>query len=418
MREKGKHLTYENRQYIENGLTKGKKYTDIAEKLEVNRRTIVREIMKHRIKKIPSSFNNSGNLCKNKIKCKRFNCTKEKMECYEEEICEKVKRTPYVCNSCEEKKNCRKIKYYYYSKIAQQEYEETLIGSREGINLTKAEIYELDKLIAPLLKERKQTISHIYATNKEEINFSKPTMYKYINLGILSVRNIDLPRKVKYKKRKNTKTEKRKMEKQNRKGRTYEDYLRYIEKNPESSVVQMDTVEGIKGGKVLLTILFKKSNLMLIYLMERKTKECVKEIFEEIKRKIGIEEFKKIFQVILTDNGSEFDNPLDIEKDEKTVEVVTKIFYCDACASWQKGSIERNHEYIRYVLPKGSSFDELTQEQVNIIASNLNSVCRDRLNGKTPYEAMTFITSEENIKKLGVNFINGKEVSLSPNIIK
>lgn len=157
---------------------------------------------------------------------------------------------------------------------------------------------------------------------------------------------------------------------------------------------------------------------MLMLLMENKTTECVKKSFDLIKELIGLDEFKKIFQVILTDNGSEFFDPMSIEKDEKTGEILTQIFYCDPCASWQKGAIEKNHEYIRYVLPKGSSFDDLTQEKTNIVASNINNTCRDLLNGKTPYEAMQLLTSKENIKKLGTNYIPANDVSLSPNLIK
>lgn len=136
-------MTYENRQYLENGLSKGRKYTDIANDLGKDRRTIIREIEKHRIRKTPSSFNNSGNLCKNKLNCKKIDCTKETKECYEEDICDKLKRPPYVCNGCEEKIRCRKIKYYYYSKIANDEYRDKLISSRTGINLTKSEVYEI-----------------------------------------------------------------------------------------------------------------------------------------------------------------------------------------------------------------------------------------------------------------------------------
>ena len=180
----------------------------------------------------------------------------------------------------------------------------------------------------------------------------------------------------------------------------------------------MDTVEGIKGGKVFLTLLFRQSKFMLIYLMENKTMECVEKAFKGIKEILGIELFKKAFEVILTDNGSEFFNPMSIEKDEETEEIVSHIFYCDPSASWQKGAIEKNHEYIRYVLPKGSSFDELTQEKTNILMSNINSTSRDTLNGKTPYDAMLLIVDEEIIEKLGVIRIEADEVNLSPNLLK
>ena len=243
-------------------------------------------------------------------------------------------------------------------------------------------------------------------------------MYNYVDLGVFSFRNIDLPRKVKYKKRKENEKQRIRRETAIRKGRTYEDFKEYIEKHPECSIVEMDTVEGRKGGKVFLTLLFRQSKFMLIYLMENKTMECVEKVFRKIKEIVGIERFKKAFEVILTDNGSEFFNPMSIEKNEETEEIVSRVFYCDPEASWQKGAIEKNHEYIRYVLPKGSSFDELTQEKVNILMSNINSTSRDILNGKTPYNAILLTFNEEIINKLGVIKIHPDEVNLSPKLLK
>ena len=167
-----KHLTYEERNFSE-----------IAKDLNKNRTTIMREVKNHKFRKNPSGFNNSKNLCKNRHECKKFNCT-SKEKCYEEEICLKLTGAPYVCNGCDFKNNCRKIKYYYYSKFANDEYEEKLRVSRYGINLSKEEAYDIDKLITPLIKEKHQSIAHIYANHPDEISFSRATMYKYVDLGV------------------------------------------------------------------------------------------------------------------------------------------------------------------------------------------------------------------------------------------
>lgn len=414
-KEPNKHLTYEEREFIEIGLNNGRNFTEIARDLKKHRTTIMREVQGHRFRKTPSKFNNAKNLCKNRRECQRYDCsTKEK--CYEEERCSILEGAPYVCNGCEQKSKCRKIKYYYYAKFANDEYSEKLRVSRMGINLTKEEVYDIDKLIGPLIKDKHQSISHIYANHPDEINFSRATMYNYVNLGVFSFRNIDLPRKVRYKKRKENEKQRIRRETAIRKGRTYEDFNKYIEKNTESSIVEMDTVEGVKGGKVFLTLLFRQSKFMLMYLMEKKNMECVDEAFKNIKDVIGIETFKKAFEVVLTDNGSEFFNPLSIERDGE--EIVSHVFYCDPSASWQKGAIEKNHEFIRYILPKGSSFDELTQEKTNLIMSHINSTSRDKLNGKTPYEAELLILNEEDINKLGVIKIKADEVNLSSKLLK
>jgi len=416
-KEPNKHLTYDERSFIETGLNNGRNFTEIGKDLKKDRRTISREILKHRFRKNPSGFNNSKNLCKNRHECKKFDCTK-KEECYEEEICYYLTGAPYVCNGCEQKNRCRKIKYYYYAKFANDDYREKLRESRYGIDLSKEEAYDIDKLITPLIKEKHQSIAHIYANHPDEIRFSRTTMYNYINLGVFSIKNINLPRKVKYKKRKENKKQRIRRETAIRKGRTYEDFKEYVVKQSECSIVEMDTVEGVKGGKVFLTLFFRQSKFMLIYLMENKNMECVEQVYKNIKKILGIEKFKKVFEVILTDNGSEFFNPISIEKDEETEEIVSHVFYCDPSASWQKGAIEKNHEYIRYVLPKGSSFDGLTQEKTNILMSNINSTSRDILNGKTPYDATLLMLDEETIEKLGVKKIVADEVNLSPKLLK
>ena len=84
--QQNKHLTYEERNFIEIGLTNGRSFTDISNDINKNRRTISREVLKHRFKKMPSGFNNSSNLCKNRGECKKHDCN-DKMPCYEEDIC-------------------------------------------------------------------------------------------------------------------------------------------------------------------------------------------------------------------------------------------------------------------------------------------------------------------------------------------
>jgi len=412
-----KHLTYDEREFIEIGLNQGRNFTEIAKDLNKNQRTISREIQKHRFRKEPSKFNNRGSQCKYRHECKKYDCEKTK-ECYQEDICYQITGAPYVCNGCEQKNKCRKIKYYYYAKFANDEYKDKLKTSRQGINITKENVYDIDKLIAPLIKEKKQTIAHIYANHPDEIWFSRTTMYNYIDLGVFSFRNVDLPRKVKYKKRRENENQRIRRETAIRKGRTYEDYEEYIGKHSECSIVEMDTVEGVKGGKVFLTLLFRQSKFMLIYLMDNKNMECVEDAYRKIKEILGIDTFKRVFEVILTDNGSEFLNPMSIEKDEESGEIVSHVFYCDPSASWQKGAIEKNHEFIRYVLPKGSSFDELTQEKTNILMSHINSTSRDILNGKTPYDAILLMLNEETIEKLGIVRITADEVNLSPKLLK
>lgn len=413
--EANKHLTYEERNFIEIGLNQGRNYTEIAKDINKDRRTIAREIEKHKFKKKPGNFNGKKNFCERRFECNKFDCD-EKQKCYREEICPRLVKIPYVCNGCEDKNRCRKIKQYYYAKFANDEYKEMLSTKRIGINLSKDEAYDIDTLITPLIRDNNQTIAHVYANHPDEIKFSRTTMYKYVNLGVFSLKNIDLPRKVKYKKRKDSETQRVRRETAIRQGRKYEDFKEYIEKHKKANIVEMDTVEGVKGGKVFLTLLFRESKFMFMYLLDHKNMECVEKAFKEIREKVGLELYKKLFEVILTDNGSEFFNPISIEKDNE--EVVSHVFYCDPGASWQKGAIEKNHEYIRYILPKKKSFNNLTEKQVNRIKSHINSVCRDSLKGKSPYDVAEQLITKELLKEMGFERIKADEVKLSPKLLK
>lgn len=413
--EANKHLTYEERTFIEVGLNQGRNYTEIAKDINKDRRTIAREIEKHKFKKKPGSFNGKKNFCERRFECNKFDC-KETEKCYKEEVCEYLLKPPYVCNGCENKNRCRKIKKYYYAKFANDEYKETLSSKRIGINLSKEEAYDIDTLIKPLIQDKHQTIAHVYANHPDEITFSRTTMYKYINLGVFSLKNIDLPRKVKYKARKKNENQRIRRETAIRKGRKYEDFEEYMEKHKNVEVVEMDTVEGTKGGKVFLTIMFRDRKFMIMNLMEHKNMECVENAFKDLREKLGLELYKKLFEVILTDNGSEFFNPMSIEKVNE--EIVSHVFYCDPGASWQKGTIEKNHEYIRYILPKKKTFDNLTEEQVNKIKSHINSTSRDSLEGKCPYDRIEPVITKEILNKMGYEKISADEVILSPKLLK
>lgn len=227
---------------------------------------------------------------------------------------------------------------------------------------------------------------------------SEKTIYNYIDSGLFDVRNIDQPRKVKYRQR--HKEKEYKVDRGCRNGRTYEDFKKYIEKHQEVSLVQMDSVIGRKGGKVLLTIHFVDTSLMLAFLRNANTARSVTDVFGELRKKLGDSLYKALFPVILTDNGSEFSSPKEIEYDEKGLSV-SRIFYCDAGSPYQKGAIEVNHELIRRTLPKGSSFDELTQEDVSRMMDHINSYKRKKLNNRSPYESFEFYHGEAVLAKLG-----------------
>ena len=236
-------------------------------------------------------------------------------------------------------------------------------------------------------------------------------------MGLLDIVNLDLPRKVRFRPRKNKKPIELKVEKACRIGRTYVDFLKFIEANPDIHVVQMDSVEGKKGGKVLLTIHFTNSKLMLIFLRDANTAKSVNDIFDRLYECLGYELFTRLFPVILTDNGSEFSNPSAIEYAPDGSKR-TSVYYCDPSASFQKGAIENNHELIRKVVPKGAPFDSYTQEDMDILMSNINALRKKALNDKSSYETFEYFFGSYVLAKLGVMEINSDAVILKPSLLK
>jgi IS30 family transposase len=249
---------------------------------------------------------------------------------------------------------------------------------------------------------------------------SEKTIYNYIDDCLLDVRNIDLPRKVRFRARR--KKAEFKVDKGCRLGRSYKEFETFMEKNPDTAVVQMDSVIGTIGGKCLLTIHFVESSLMLAFLRDANTSQSVLDVFEQLDTKLGGENFNLLFPVILTDNGSEFSNPKKIEYREYVIKDHgyrrTRVYYCDAGRPYQKGAIEVNHELIRRILPKGSSFDELTQDDINRMMNHINSYKRKKLNDRSPYETFSFHYGEELLRLLGCSPVAAENILLKPSLLK
>lgn len=277
-------------------------------------------------------------------------------------------------------------------------------------------INEINETIAPLIKYKKQTVNQVYLNHPDLLYFSKSEFYKLINEGYLNIINLDLPRKVKYSKRK-SRIRRTREETKIRIGRTYDDYAKFINEHNMNTITQLDTVEGENGGKVFLTITLVKYQFMFIYLLDKQDTENVSKIILWIRETIGKELYTMIFYCTLTDNGKEFYHPEVIENINNIKKC--NVFYCDPSSPWQKGTCEENHHYIRYVLPKEvSTFNNLIQEDCNILMSNINSIPREKLNGKTPYETILEIMSEDDLLKLGVKKIDKDDVNLSNEFLK
>ena len=427
-----KRLDLEKRSIISGELDHNESFAEIGRKIDAAGSTVSREVKSHLVVRRTGGHGLPFNECIHRFGCNKTgicsDCTVNR-KCrtcnriccnlcpeFEAQKCQRLVKPPYVCNGCEQRGTCTLEKKYYFPVEAQKEYDAVWSESHTGISLTEEECSRIDSIVSPLIC-RGQSLEHIMAVHEAEIMVSKSTVYRLLDSGILHAKNLDLPKRVRFGKRK--KTEKLKVDKKCRIDRTYQDFLDFMEQNGNPMFVELDSVEGRKGGKVLLTIHFVYPRMMLGYLRSANTSASVTECFDRIYRKIGHEAFQKLFPVCLADNGSEFSDPMKIEYDwSGTSEARTRVFYCNPSSPFQKGAGERNHEYIRLVLPKGTSLDDYTQEDIDLLMDHVNSHIRPGLGNKSPYDMFECIYGAEMLEKLGLHKIPADEVHLKPDLLK
>ena len=240
---KNKHLTLDDRIEIQECLCKGMTFKAIASRIGKDPTTVSKEVKLH-----AQDYKNG------------FTKT--------DDTCPKLLKAPFVCNGCVKKNhsNCPYMRRKYVAKIAQAEYEATLVESREGIPLNKEDFYANDKIISNAVKNG-QHIYHAIVANK--LSVSKSTVYRHIQKGYYSISKIDLPRAVKFKQRKSKKEQY--VPKGLKVGRSYEDFLSCITENPTCCYLEMDTVIGRQGGKVIMTFQFVNVDFMFGILLDNKT---------------------------------------------------------------------------------------------------------------------------------------------------
>lgn len=426
-------LTLSQRIVIESGIYGHLTFEEIARKIRVSPSSVSREIRANKTE-VPGSHPNGKDCifageCKTHDICGKQECYRKCFTCreydcqklcsrYNNAPCSKLSKPPYVCNVCLNRRKCKADRAYYIAQHADAVSRRRNSDARSKIQTNEADLRHLDEIVTPLIKKG-QPLTHIVEEHGDELGISQRTLYRYISQGVLSVDNFDLRRKLGYRpRRKKKEPTEGFLNQQFRKNRSYDDYLKYIEKHPEVPIVQMDTVKGCREqGKRLLTLHFCSGNTMLMFLMRDGKADTVVEVFDWLTSLLGIEEFRKIFPVILTDNGSEFKHTKELETTD-TGKKRTKIFYCDPQSSWQKPEIEKNHEYIRYVIPKGKSLSEYTQEDFTLLMNHVNSVKRKSLNGLSPYETITDKSILRMMDLLGMKPIVADEVNLTPKLLK
>lgn len=408
---KNTHLSLEDRKKIQEGIETELTKVQIAKNIGKDPTTVSKEIKNRRKLKPRNPFNNP-------ITCTIFKqCGICKGQCseYEEIKCLRRDRKVGACNLCPDSKHCRLDKYFYYAKQAHESYLYTLSDAREGVNLTSKEMLEIVNIISPLLRKG-QSVYQILK-NHPEIKLSAKSLYTYIESGIFQdygINNFSLRGQVSMKKRKNLKKRK---EPVNYEGKRYKDYLEFIENNPTITTTQMDTVYNHQEGPYIQTFIFQNTGLMIGFLHTEKTSESMASSLDILQERLK-DDYSKLFSLLLTDRGSEFEKYELFEVNVETGEIRGNIFYCDPQTPSQKPHVENNHNYVRDIIPNGKSLKHLTQQDVDLMFSHINSAPRKSLNGKTPYEAFEFLYGDEVLEKLNVQKIEKDMVTLQPYLLK
>lgn len=399
-----KHLQIENRQRLGFLISLGWTMKRIAQDMGWSAQTISDELRKRRIDS-DKRYGCSNRLCAHYEECRlpSYSATgkglrKNQPKCFEscpnfrEDVCHRLFRPPFVCNGCEKEHNCPLSKKFYIPEAAQVNYEGILRNSRTGIHPNEKMVEAMNEIISPALKKGQSAIAVIRANPDTFKGVAKSTLYGYIRDGLFTSKGCDMP--FAGTRRKPHKKPEIKTTAQCRVGRTIREMWEWLKHNSDIVPCELDTVIGSISGKVLFTMIFPDTGLALAFLRNEKTAQTCTRIFNMLWRIAGPDFFVRLFRAILTDNGPEFSEPEMIEKyrpdpehnPTKLLPRGVNVWFCDPYCSSQKPHIERFHNELRRILQKGTSFDSLTQEQINLALSHLNSYSRESLGGKTPYD--------------------------------
>lgn len=419
---KNKPLTLDERRIIETGIRNGSKKTAIADTIGKDKSTVGKEIRLHRT---------LSHRCHLPLECSTYgkcihgrHCTAHCPD-YVPFRCSRRDRSPGACNGCSKYSHCRFDKYTYDAAAADSAYHSLLVEAREGVNLTTAQAKEIAAVVGPLLKQGLSPY-HIISAHPE-LGISEKTLYNYIEwhvFDVAGIKDIDLRRKVSRRLPKKTaKTYKKRQDRAFLKGRLYTDYLAYLGEHPLANVLEMDTVyNDISGGPFIQTFKFLSCGLLVAIYHDTKTADDMVKGVRLLEDTLGRELWNTWAEVLLTDRGTEFSDAegLELRPDGSRR---TRLFYCDPMQSGQKGSLEVNHEQIRYILPKETDLRALGltgQEALNAVISNIASAPVESLHGKSPIEYTRFLSPQlfQRLEAAGLREIPRDKVVLKPYLLK
>lgn len=408
-------LTVDDRINLQACIAKNLSWKETCKILKKNRSTIFREL-KHN-----SSVRNGTHSCPN---CKNRDYCRENgiihnngtdFDCFEQSFCFRFNHFPFVCNNCDAKKRCTREKRYYDCIAAENRSRKNRVSTRKHKRVSIENIETIDEIVSPLIFKG-QSIHHIYESNKIlKTICCERTIRRYIYDGYLEARAHDLVRYSRFKHASKYLDRKDKAFKNVERlfKRTFTDLQKYLKNHPDVRVVQFDSVVGKRDDKyAILTITFPKERFQFGIKILKSDSNSVYSNVKALFDKIGSKRTKEIFPILLADNGVEFSSFHLLERCD------VKVYFTNPYRSTDKAECERNHEFIRYIIPKGKTLNDITQEDINLIFSHINSYIRESNKNKTPFELIKERFGSEFLNLIGIKYVEPNDVILKPMLLK
>lgn len=420
---------------IEFYLNEGKGYSEIGRILEKDESTVRKEIKKYssyigEARKCSNCLNKDNchqkYLCENildKIKCAQCKYCREALKIcpnYKVNInCELLKKNHHICNGCEMYSKCRKVKIKYIAELAIKKHNIVQRISRVG---TKVDSFpdEFKDHISKLIKNgiSPEIIMNTLPEKYQMYKSSVSAFYEWIDKGLLDCCNLDLRNKVS-RIRYGSNTEKRNTVKDHQlNGRSIENLSREERDNRPLGIAEFDTVESIKGGELLFTIMIPCFSLMLAFKIKQKTQEEIINILDDLKETLDVY-FYILFRKCIPDNGSKF---LDFDSLEKSIHKDLnkrlEIHYTHTYASYEKPHIENNHILLRWLIEKGYDISLLSSDDILDIINRLNNYPRPKKDFKTPLQLLEEELGNGLSSLLNLYHIPIQELNMKDMIIK
>jgi len=413
-------ITDDDRMNIQAAIKQNYTLNKIACIINKDRSSVYREIVCNAI------YKETEKICAN---CKFINECKFKLNFNQYSSCQRFqylecelwKKFPYTCNNCKKSNNCWKLKRHYDWKQANIQAETNKSLPRKHYKVEGDDLLKLDGILSKLIA-KKQSIDDIWNGNAWVKNLCCPdTIRNYIYDDRMTIKKFQLPCYTSYKHhyeskydypRENSYDSERLLQ------RTFAFFLKYVRLHKKFIIWEYDSVEGKRKDEIdILTITLKKYRFQFGYIIRKHNPLDVLNFIRYLQKIFG-DKYKEIFQINLSDNGMEFRYFHKIESDEKTGEILCRVFFTNTYKATDKAVCERNHRYVRMYIPKGRSLNGLTQQQVDYMFSNINSKPRKVLKNKTPYELVLKDLGRDFLDKINIKFVSPQDLDFNELNIK